>query len=548
MKLKKLLLILSIISLLWCSSLLIEKARITEDAQLLEAGKSLYREGVLTNGQPLNGISMGEIVLTGAQAACVNCHRRSGMGASEAGQRVLPITGAALYQPGPPSLWYQHNTSQPNENPLRPAYTDSTLAKAIHEGITPTGRTLQPVMPRFNLNAADRKALLAYLKSLSNPSLAVDADTIHWATVITPDANPAERSATLDLMAAFFKDKNAQISNYLHSGHIPPNRGYAPLRKWVLHVWELQGEPETWGNQLTAHFNKRPVLAVLAGVGGDHCLPVHTFCENQEVACLFPNTNVPPIQDNDFYSRYFSKGLTLEAEVLAEFLRTNQTQQPTHILQVYRQGLQGEVPATIFRQVIQPNGNIKLGNRQIAPKEKLDTLFWHRLIETERPDALVLWLREQDLASLDLTAQLPHTVYLSGHLLKGRASTFVKPPLNKVYLISPWEPQQANVERFIRMREWMEDKNLQVTDELLQGNILWFLWLLDDAVEQITHHFSSDYLIERIEDITGDYSSASPYPRISLGLGQRFAAKGCYILALGTNGQWQPIGNLIVPP
>ena len=532
------------------NSVVLSKVMATNpDAQLLESGKRIYREGILSTGQKLEGVAaMGEIPLSGTQAACINCHLRSGMGASEAGQRALPVAGTTLYQPGPPGFWYLHEVAQPGVNRFRPAYTDITLAKAIRAGVTPTGRALQPAMPRFKLADADLNALTAYLKSLSDTSSAVDDDTIHWATVVTPDADPVEKKAMLDVMEAFFKARNAETSRYLHNGHIPPNRGYAPLRNWELHVWELQGAPETWDTQLDAYFHKRPVFAVLAGVGGSHWQPIHNFCEKLEVACLFPNTNLPTIREGDFYSVYFSKGLTLEAEALAEFLRTDQAHHHTRIVQVYRDEPQGNIPATALRQVMQVNGGIGLKDYPIAPKEKIDTTFWRRLMKTERPDSLVLWLSEQDLSSLELSGPLPHAVYLSGHLLKGQLPTSLKPPPNKVYLVSPWSTQQSRDERFTRMQAWMETENLTVTDELLQGNVLWLLWLVDDAVEQITDHFSPDYLIERIEDMMGNLGNSSLYPRISLGPGQRFAAKGCYILGTGTDRQLKPLGTAIVPP
>jgi hypothetical protein len=215
---------------------------------------------------------------------------------------------------------------------------------------------------------------------------------------------------------------------------------------------------------------------------------------------------------------------------------------------VYRKEPQGEVPAAAFRQVLNKNGGIKLKGRQIALAEKIDSAFWRRLMKTERPDALVLWLGEQDLSSLDLSASLPRAVYVSGHRLKGQLPMFLKPSTSKIFLVSPWSTQQLKDERFARMRAWLEARDLAVTDELLQGNVLWLLWLVDDAVEQITDHFSPDYLIERIEDMMGNLSNSSLYPRISLGPGQRFAAKGCYILGAGADGQLKPVGGFIVPP
>jgi hypothetical protein len=536
---------IALVALILWSSGVIAEVTVSSDTQLLEIGKRIYREGILSSGQALEGHSIGDITLLGAQAACVNCHRRSGMGSSEAGQRALPVTGRALYQTGPPGFWYLHELSQMNVNRFRPGYTDITLAKAIREGITPTERSLQSVMPRFNLGDADLNALIAYLKSLSDVSPAVDTNTIHWATIVTPDADPVERKAMLDVMEAFFKAKNVQTNLYLRNGHIPLNRGYAPLRNWDLQVWELQGAPETWGAQLTSNFQKNPVFAVLAGVGGRQWQPIHSFCESQKVACLFPNTNVPPVNQDDFYSVYFSKGLTLEAEALAEYLRTNQANQKARIVQVYREGSQGEVPAEAFRQA---NGLAKLNVHKVAANEKIDLTFWQRLIKTKRPDTLVLWLQEDDLASLKLSGTVPRDVYLSGHLLKGQLPLALTLFSNKVYLVSPWGSQQFKNDRFARVRLWLDANHLAVTDELLQGNVLWLLWLVDEAVEQITQHYSQDYLIERVEDMMGSFSNSSMYPRISLGPGQRFAAKGCYIQSVGTNGILQPLGNPIMLP
>jgi hypothetical protein len=518
------------------SGIFAEAIPISPDTQLLEVGKRIYREGILSTGQKMEGLTVGDISLSGAQAACVNCHRRSGMGGAEAGQWALPITGEALYKPGPPSLWYQHEISQPNTSRFRPAYTDVSLANAIRTGVTPTGRTLQQtVMPRFKLADANIAALIAYLKSLSDASPAVDDGTIHFATIVTPDADPVEKNAMLDVMTAFFKERNAETSRYRNNGHIPPNRGFAPLLNWELHVWELQGSHDTWQTQLEDNFRKRPVLAVLAGVGANW-QPAHDFCENMAVACLFPNTNVPTTKETP-YTVYFSKGLTLEAETLAESIRTDKIHQHNRIIQVYRDDLQGKVPATAFLQAMQKTKTgSKLKDYKIAVTKKLDVAFWRKLIKTEHPDALILWLNEQDLANLKLSGTLPSTVYLSGHRLKGRVPEFLKSTIKKVYLVSPWESQQKRTEHFTRMRTWLEGKQLPITDELIQGNVLWLLWLVDEAVEQITNHFSPDYLIERIEELMGNLKNTSLYPRISLGPGQRFVVKNCNILEAGEGG------------
>jgi hypothetical protein len=59
----------------------------------------MYRDGILPSGEKMRADTSGGVTFTGAMAACAKCHRRSGMGSSEGGTRVRPVTGAALYHP-----------------------------------------------------------------------------------------------------------------------------------------------------------------------------------------------------------------------------------------------------------------------------------------------------------------------------------------------------------------------------------------------------------------------------------------------------------------
>src|SRR5512140_1582091 len=63
----------------------------------VEIGRRIYLEGRLPSGAPLKGERAGGMVISGADAACVNCHRRSGMGSVEGDIQVLPVTGNYLF-------------------------------------------------------------------------------------------------------------------------------------------------------------------------------------------------------------------------------------------------------------------------------------------------------------------------------------------------------------------------------------------------------------------------------------------------------------------
>ena len=154
---------------------------------------------------------------------------------------------------------------------------------------------------------------------------------------MTPDADPVKRDAMLDVLNHFFGNKNA-----FYRGDDPPLQRerrihFRVLRRWQLHVWELSGAPETWEAQLHKHFKREPVFAVVSGIGARTWEPVHRFCESESVPCLLPNVDLPVVAEKDFYSVYFSRGVLLEADVIARRMN-NEAGNPgsLRIVQVFR--------------------------------------------------------------------------------------------------------------------------------------------------------------------------------------------------------------------
>jgi hypothetical protein len=78
--------------------------------------------------------------------------------------------------------------------------------------------------------------------------------------------------------------------------------------------------------------------------------------------------------------------------------------------------------------------------------------------------------------------------------------------------------------------------------EALRGNTLAACKLLDDAVSRMRGRYLRDYLIESVETPMGNSAATSAYPRFTLGVGQRFAAKGGYIVRFA-----QGAGTELVP-
>lgn len=514
-----------------------------DEQSIVQRGQQIYRQGILPSGEPLQGLMQGDLTFSGAQAACITCHRRSGLGSIEGGRSVLPVTGTALYQPGPAGLWQKFAFKTQGNDFFRPAYTDSSLSKAIRDGVTPTGRALRAPMPRFNLSDDDMQALIAYLKTLSNTSSpGVDETTLHLATVIAPDADPAERKAMLDVIEAYIKEKNTETRSETRRRQTSKEVMYTSYRKLDLRVWELQGQPETWEAQLQEKYRQQPVFALVSGLAGSHWQPVHSFCEHSEVACVFPNTVVPVIQTEDFFSLYFSKGPALEAQALAKYLQAQAQSAP--ILQVFRDEPKGAAAAEQFRQSL---GQVAVKERKLASGEKLDAAFWAELLKAEQPGTLVLWLAKEDLASVDETALAKSTIYVSASLAGEQMPPALQSLREQLRLLASWDTAEAREPRVARTRLWLQTRQVAFTHEVLQANTFWALLSMTDAVKHLAGNFSPAYLLERLEDMTESLGVTSIYPRLSLGPGQRFAAKSARVLKFNAQGKLEPVSDWINP-
>ncbi len=181
------------------------------DDALLETGRRIYHDGILPGGEPLRALRPEGFVIEGGYAACVTCHRRSGMGSVEGSIDstilVPPVAGPVLFAPARFAGVYLNPVHHyvPNaawERALtRPAYDLASLARALRDGLDPGGTQLVTPMPRYELDDAAVAALAAYLRQLSVvPAPGVEPDTMHLATVVTPDVRAGHVNAVLDVV------------------------------------------------------------------------------------------------------------------------------------------------------------------------------------------------------------------------------------------------------------------------------------------------------------------------------------------------------------
>ncbi|MGC2029229.1 MAG: hypothetical protein WA642_04375 [Steroidobacteraceae bacterium] len=491
-------------------------------AEQLQAAERLYRQGVLPSGQPLVAEREDAKPMQGGAAACVNCHLRSGLGTVEGRILIPPITAKYLFRPA--ATMAQPPTSA--RGPMRSRYTAATLARAIREGIDPDGRRFNYLMPRYALDEASMSAMIDYLRRLGRgPVPGVGGETLDFATIITPDANPTERQGMLDVLGHCFGANDAPVAD-----QAPQQRAGMRIpagHRWQLHIWELTGPSEGWEQQLRQHFAAQPVFAVISGLGRETWAPVHRFCQEHAVPCLLPNVDLPVVAEDDFYPVYFSKGVLLEAQIFASRLQPQAQSAARHVIQVFRADDIGSAGAAALQQASAASG-LQWREHPLQPNASASDLV-QALHEAEPMDAIVLWLRPHDLKELPETPPPGAAVFISG-LMADLEQAPLPPAWRNVARMSyPFELPGLRALGMGFAQGWFGYYRIPVLAERVQTDTYLACEILAEAAGHMVNNWVPDRLVELVEIELGHRLVNGYYPRLGLAPGQRFASKGGYL-------------------
>jgi len=533
-----------------------EPASSAASPEALRLGERIYREGILSSGDLLRASVKEGLSVPGTTFACASCHLRSGLGALEENVYIPPINGQKLFNPLP-NLYKGFEQSGLSLPPLRPAYGEESLIRVLRSGVDPNGRLLSEAMPRYLIEERDARLLVDYLKSLSSRfSPGVSDTTIRFATVISEDADPVKSGAMLASFDNFVKMQNSQIRSFrnqqggakarLMAENMFASRELATRIISISH-WKLKGPAETWRSQLEEYNRKEPVFALLGGIVSGPWKPVHEFCEQNMIPCLFPNTDLPVISDSDWYTLYLSKGYYQEGESAARYLNGIEAfQKGGWVVQVVGASVEAETLATGFRQTWQELGQQPPVTVQLPPGKVPDRDFLQQLLPREKPVALLVWDDAGALPALELLQrpeERPEAIFLSGRYLAERIWNLPEPIRDAAYLTYPFafSPYAARGGMGKQKVQGDLQKSLRQADTPLRDEALKIATLTNSLTQQFTSllmELKGNYYRDTLLEVAG-MMPVQQYPlygRISFGTGQHYAARGCFIVQLSHGG------------
>jgi hypothetical protein len=371
-------------------------------------------------------------------------------------------------------------------------------------------------------------------------------------------------------------------------------------RFWDLAVWELQGEPQTWAAQLEERFREQPVFALVSGLGAGQWKPVHDFCERQKVACWFPSVDAPPVSaSKDFYSLYFSDGVGLEAEVLAQHLSTAK---PARLIQLHRGDMTGRAGAAHLQGLLaSAKQRIPVITRSVDATDAAS--LSRALADVGAGDAVMMWWPEGDVPALNAVPVPKGAVYLSARMADAEHAQLPDAWKTAVRLVYPYQLPEKRGAGLFYFNSWLKVVKIELREEVLQSEVYFAMSYLTETLTDMLDNVHVDYLLERAENMlslregakaedearelsTARYNKGgvggaqgamerlampearkSPrpmpgqsahvivkregttvYPRLSLAPGQRFASKGAFVVRFAADGKSVvPVSEWIVP-
>jgi hypothetical protein len=509
----------------------------------MRLGEIMYREGMLPSGEPMQAIVEGDIPVEGGMFTCANCHMRSGLGAVEGTIISPPTNGEKLFKPyksGQEFTEYQreHLPAYVKASDIRPAYTDKTLGEVLQTGIDSGGRTIDPIMPRYLIAGRDLEILVYYLKNLSSElSPGVTETTIRFATIVSGGVKKGDRDAMLLPLETYVKDRNARI------GYYKGRAGYKlfaeemdlSYRSLSLQKWELKGPPATWRSQLEAYYKKEPVFALLGGIVKGSWSPVHEFCEQNRIPCLFPVSDQPVISETDWYTLYFSKGPFQEGQAAARYLRDAfPSDSKPSVLQVFRKTAEGLALSTGFRETWEIFGESRPDEIALGPEEEITDSFWMDLAGQRKNGILILWLGSGDLSRLAKVAGNAQsmTIIVSSTVIGDDLSKVPASLRLQTYITYPYRLPHERGVAITLVRPWLKHKKIPETNFDISAKTYFLGTLLTDVFMHMKRNYYRDHFLDIIDMLEDESDTVIHYPRLSFGPGQRYASKGCYIVQL----------------
>lgn len=502
------------------------------------AGKNIYMHGKLSSGKEVLATTVGDVQLSGEQAACVNCHRHSGLGSNEGSTIAPPITGEILFSETKIKAHRYQSSEQAPSKLDRPPYTKNTLQQTLISGIDVAGNPLDAIMPRYAFTEKDFSQLHAYLNSLSIEDAGVTDTTLNIATIIDGRVSVDESDTLLRTLEQYISDLNSKTRREdvrANQAPIQKEWSYQGYRKINLLVWRLSGEPDSWQKQLNNHYDNTPAFAVVSGISKDSWENIDKFCNARAIPCILPNTKTPGYSDKNFYTLYFNAGPFNDASVIARYFHDNAKKNniTENIVQLYDTSSYSKIAKNTLDEALSSDQQYIMSSVSLETTNSNDAIDQYII---NKNTTVVIWSDALDTTLIETLSKNKNKIKLIfiPYYLATSIETRKKLENIGIELLTsyPYVKPTSEQRTTLRSSVWARSRKIDMTEKAVFTNTFTAINLLMDAIKHVKSNFNRAYIIELLEHMLDNSVLTGMYPKLTIGPNQRYASRGGYIMKI----------------
>ncbi|HHL32927.1 MAG TPA: hypothetical protein ENJ30_01020 [Desulfobulbaceae bacterium] len=138
---------------------------------------------------------------------------------------------------------------------------------------------------------------------------------------------------------------------------------------------------------------------------------------------------------------------------------------------------------------------------------------------------------------VELKKMIKGRVYLSSSLLDDISPLFVDHSGTQIKLAHPFILPKNRQAVFNRIIPWLRSRKIPLQRQRILGQTYYACMMLGKGLMHIKRHFYRDYLMDALDHGNAKAIFSINYPRLSYGPGQRYLAKGAFILKKNDDGK-----------
>lgn len=475
-------------------------------------GKQIYLRGVSPSGGEITG-RVGEIDIPASTATCGGCHGMRGEGKTEGGVTAGNLTWSNLVKP------YGH--THPTGRTHGP-FTESSVIRAVVNGVDSNGNDLLAAMPRYRLSPEDMADLIAYLKRIDSdldPGLNDTSVTI-GLVLPTQGAFADVGAAMKDVFAAYFDNVNG--------------RGGIFNRKIEIRVADAGTGGAATASAAQDFVRKEQIFAFVGGLSAGADAQLAALARNEEVPFIGPSTLLPHVDTPvNRYLFYLLPGVGEQAVSLINFAAARPELRKAHAAIVYADNS----PANAAAKAAEDQAT-QIGWTSRAKHVYTATDFDARRIvaELKNKDTEVLFFfgggKEQSALLREAAAAgwTPNVFFLAVMSGKDLPPESIAAFTNRIFIGFPTVPADISSEGMAEFRSLHEKYKFAPRHTASQLSAFAAAKVFVEALTRAGRDLSREKLVNTLESLY-DYDTGAT-PRITFGPNRRVGAAGAHVVSI----------------